>query len=45
VPPGSLGCTKVNLQVRAENAAVAAFYRRLGYGVEERVSMGKRLPD
>lgn len=38
-----LGCTKVNLQVRAENAAVAAFYRGLGYEVEERVSMGKRL--
>ena len=38
-----LGCTKVNLQVRAENAAVAAFYRGLGYAVEERVSMGKRL--
>ena len=39
-----LGCTKINLQVRAENAAVAAFYRGLGYEVEERVSMGKRLP-
>ena len=38
-----LGCAKVNLQVRAENAAVAAFYRNLGYEVEERVSMGKRL--
>jgi ribosomal protein S18 acetylase RimI-like enzyme len=38
-----LGCTKINLQVRAENAAVAAFYRGLGYAVEERVSMGKRL--
>ena len=38
-----MGCTKVNLQVRAENAAVAAFYRTLGYDVEERVSMGKRL--
>jgi len=38
-----MGCTKVNLQVRAENAAVAAFYRTLGYNVEERVSMGKRL--
>jgi ribosomal protein S18 acetylase RimI-like enzyme len=40
-----LGCAKVNLQVRAENAAVAAFYRRLGYEPEERVSMGKRLAD
>ena len=39
-----LGCAKVNLQIRAENAAVAAFYRKLGYEVEDRVSMGKRLP-
>jgi ribosomal protein S18 acetylase RimI-like enzyme len=38
-----LGCGKVNLQVRAENAAVAAFYRGLGYDIEERVSLGKRL--
>ena len=37
------GCLKVNLQVRASNAEVIAFYERLGYGVEERVSMGKRL--
>jgi ribosomal protein S18 acetylase RimI-like enzyme len=39
----ALGCSKVNLQVRAENSDVAAFYRTLGYEVEERVSMGKRL--
>jgi ribosomal protein S18 acetylase RimI-like enzyme len=39
----ALGCLKVNLQVRASNAAVVAFYRRLGYAVEERVSMGRRL--
>ncbi len=37
------GCLKVNLQVRASNAAVVAFYESLGYGVEERISMGKRL--
>ena len=37
------GCLKVNLQVRASNAGVIAFYEKLGYGVEERVSMGKRL--
>jgi ribosomal protein S18 acetylase RimI-like enzyme len=37
------GCPKVNLQVRASNAGVVAFYEKLGYGVEERVSMGKRL--
>jgi ribosomal protein S18 acetylase RimI-like enzyme len=37
------GCLKVNLQVRASNAGVIAFYEQLGYSVEERVSMGKRL--
>jgi ribosomal protein S18 acetylase RimI-like enzyme len=37
------GCLKVNLQVRASNAEAVAFYERLGYVVEERVSMGKRL--
>jgi len=40
----AMGCGKVNLQVRAGNEAVAAFYRRHGYEVEERVSMGKRMP-
>jgi ribosomal protein S18 acetylase RimI-like enzyme len=39
----ALGCPKVNLQVRATNAAVVAFYESLGFQVEERVSMGKRL--
>jgi hypothetical protein len=34
---------KINLQVRATNAGVVAFYEQLGYAVEERVSMGKRL--
>jgi ribosomal protein S18 acetylase RimI-like enzyme len=37
------GCLKVNLQVRAANAGAVALYKRLGYEVEERVSMGKRL--
>jgi ribosomal protein S18 acetylase RimI-like enzyme len=39
----SLGCPKVNLQVRPSNAGVADFYRRLGYQVEERISFGKSL--
>lgn len=38
-----LGCPKLNLQVRAGNQDVVAFYRRLGYEIEDRVSMGKRL--
>ena len=38
-----LGCPKVNLQVRATNTAVVSFYRALGYSIEERASLGKRL--
>lgn len=40
-----LGCPKINLQVRSTNAAVIAFYRRLGYGVDDVVSLGKRLEE
>ena len=38
-----VGCPKVNLQIRATNTDVIAFYRRLGYAVEDRVSMGRHL--
>jgi ribosomal protein S18 acetylase RimI-like enzyme len=38
-----LGCPKVNLQVRSTNASVIALYRALGYDLEERASLGKRL--
>ena len=41
----ALGCAKINLQVRSTNRAVVAFYQRLGYAVEDRVSLGKRLSD
>jgi ribosomal protein S18 acetylase RimI-like enzyme len=37
------GCLKVNLQVRATNSGVVAFYEQLGYATEERISMGRRL--
>jgi ribosomal protein S18 acetylase RimI-like enzyme len=37
------GCVKINLQITAGNEAVAAFYASLGYAVEQRVSMGKRI--
>ena len=40
-----MGCPKLNLQVRASNHVVVAFYKSLGYHVEERVSMGKLLKD
>jgi len=39
----SIGCSKINLQVRSTNATAVEFYRQLGYLIEERVSMGKRL--
>jgi len=38
-----IGCKKVNLQVRSTNHGVVAFYRSLGFEVEERISMGKRI--
>jgi ribosomal protein S18 acetylase RimI-like enzyme len=38
-----LGCTKVNLQIRAGNEQVVAFYAALGFAAEPRISMGQRL--
>lgn len=38
-----LGCPKVNLQVRASNHEAVAFYRRIGYSVDDVVSMGRRI--
>ena len=37
------GCGKVNLQIRAGNTAVVAFYERLGFTVEPRTSMGRTI--
>jgi ribosomal protein S18 acetylase RimI-like enzyme len=37
------GCPKINLQIRTSNHGVIEFYRRLGYSVDDVVSMGKRL--
>ncbi|GAA1790750.1 GNAT family acetyltransferase [Agromyces lapidis] len=40
------GCPKLNLQVRTSNTEVIAFYERLGYVIDDAVSLGKRLiPD
>ena len=39
----SLGCPKLNLQVRSGNRAVLEFYHRLGYATDDVVSLGKRL--
>lgn len=38
------GCVKINLQVLEGNDSAVQFYSSLGYAVEPRVSMGKRLP-
>jgi len=38
-----LGCLKANLQVRSRNRQVVKFYEKLGFNVEENISMGKRL--
>lgn len=39
----TMGCPKVNLQVRETNREVLAFYRTLGYSTEARASLGRRL--
>src|SRR5262245_1551984 len=39
------GCAKINLQIEGENGHVVAFYERLGYAAEDRISRGKPLPD
>jgi ribosomal protein S18 acetylase RimI-like enzyme len=36
-------CPKINLQVRSSNVAVIAFYQRLGFFVDDVISLGKRL--
>ena len=37
------GCPKVNLQIRGTNTSAIEFYRRLGYQIDDVVSLGKRL--
>jgi hypothetical protein len=39
----AMGCPKLNLQIRAHNAEVQAFYEELGYFSEDRISMGRKL--
>ncbi|MCB1203313.1 MAG: GNAT family acetyltransferase [Verrucomicrobiae bacterium] len=38
-----LGCVKINLQILESNSDVVGFYESLGYSVEPRISMGKRV--
>ncbi len=39
----SVGCPKINLQVRSSNSAVIAFYESIGFLDDSVVSLGKRL--
>jgi ribosomal protein S18 acetylase RimI-like enzyme len=39
-----LGCPKLNLQVRASTPEAVGFYERLGFRIEDRISLGKVLP-
>ena len=39
----SLGCSKINLQIRRENAEAIAFYERIGFSEDAVLSFGKRL--
>jgi ribosomal protein S18 acetylase RimI-like enzyme len=37
------GCPKINLQMRTANRAVIEFYQRIGFALDDVVSLGKRL--
>ena len=39
----ALGCPKINLQVRTANTAAVEFYHRIGFALDDVLSMGKRL--
>jgi len=40
-----VGCPKINLQIRVGNSGAVEFYERLGYTIDNVVSMGRRLID
>lgn len=39
----TLGCPKINLQIRADNTQAIEFYRSIGFVEDSVISMGKRL--
>jgi ribosomal protein S18 acetylase RimI-like enzyme len=39
----AMNCPKINLQIRSSNPNVIEFYQRLGFKVDDVISMGKRL--
>ena len=41
----ALDCMKINLQITGGNDVVVGFYEALGYGVEPRISMGKKIAE
>lgn len=43
VAPQNNPANKINLQVRTTNKSVIAFYKAMGYGVDDVVGLGKRL--
>ena len=42
---GKLGCPKINIQIRSSNQDVIEFYGKIGFSVDDVISMGKRLVD
>ena len=40
-----LGCVKINLQINKYNKMVKEFYLKNGYEIEDRISMGKEIPE
>ena len=38
-----MGCPKINIQVRSGNTGALNFFGKIGYNIEERISLGKRL--
>jgi ribosomal protein S18 acetylase RimI-like enzyme len=38
-----VGCPKINLQIRTSNTEVIKFYEKIGFKMDDVVSMGKRL--
>jgi ribosomal protein S18 acetylase RimI-like enzyme len=39
----AMGCPKLNLMVRTSNEAVVPFYRKLGFEIQDVVTLGRRL--
>jgi ribosomal protein S18 acetylase RimI-like enzyme len=39
----NLGCIKVNLQIYSDNRSTVEFYKKIGFLIEDRISMGKKI--